>query len=146
MPFDSDQEQKAPVRKVGVKQVNITQPSVNNAETKTLFEKKADEQMSKIENYKTQIWDLSIKYKSFVENKVLQQNKGPIAINLENETLDKLVQLAEEMNEDSTQPEGIGSNALCMVLLKCMLIQRNSINELHYKIEQLNKKLPKNES
>src|SRR5258708_6451228 len=122
MPFDDDNSVEAPppVRKVGVKAMNNKSQHTSLSEIKENFEKQADSKFSKIEDYKTQIWELSVKYKSFIENKVLPENKGPITSNLEKEVLDKLVQLASEMNDDETQPQGIGSTALCMLLMKCM--------------------------
>lgn len=126
-----------PARKIGVKKENSTTTGENGAKTKTNFDNKADEKYSKIEEYKQQIWDLSIKYKSFIENKTLPENRGPIASNLEKEVLDKLAQLASEMNEDSTQIQGVGSTALCMLLMKCMLIQRDIISSLSFKVEKL---------
>lgn len=144
MPFDDDSDDsediKVPARRIGIKKKNV-QPQSNTAEVKANFEQQADKQFSKIEDYKQQMWDLSVKYKSFIESKVLPENKGPIAANLEKEVLDKLVHLAIEMNEDETQPEGVGSTALCMLLMKCMLLQRDAISSLQFKIDQLEKKI-----
>ncbi len=143
MPFDDNDNGDViptPVRKIGVRKENSTIPGENNSKIKENFENKANEKYSKIEEYKQQVWDLSIKYKSFIENKTLPENRGPIASNLEKEVLDKLVQLATEMNEDETQLQSVGSTALCMLLMKCMLIQRDVINTLSFKLEQLDKK------
>lgn len=142
MPFDDNdnEEVKAPSRRIGLKRTN-TQPKTNTAEVKENFERQADQQFDKIEDYKQQMWDLSVKYKSFIESNVLPENKGPIAVNLEKEVLEKLIQLAIDMNEDATQPEGVGSTALCMLLMKCMLLQRDGINKLLYKIDQLERKI-----
>lgn len=143
MPFDDsdndNEEVKAPSRRIGLKKTNV-QPQNNSAATKANFEQHADQKFEKIEDYKQQMWDLSVKYKSFIESKVLPENKGPIAVNLEKEVLEKLIQLAIEMNEDETQPEGVGSTALCMLLMKCMLLQRDTINSLLFKIDQLERK------
>lgn len=143
MPFDDDdnddaEDIKIPTRRIGIKKKNV-QPKINTSEVKSNFEQQADKQFSKIEDYKQQMWDLSVKYKSFIESKVLPENKGPIAVNLEKEVLDKLVLLAIDMNEDETQPEGIGNAALCMLLMKCMLLQRDTISSLQFKIDQLEK-------
>jgi len=145
MPFDDrDDDDDAipqPTRKIGIRKANPVVPGANNAQIRADFAKKADEKFSTIEDYKNQIWDLSIKYKSFIESKVLPTNRGPIATNLEKEVLDNLVQLALDMNEDETQQQGVGSTALCMLLMKCMLIQRDIINTLSFKVDQLEKKI-----
>jgi len=143
MPFDDNNDEEVvpqPARKIGVKKDNPIIPGENSAKIKNNFENQADAQYAKIEGYKQQIWDLSIKYKSFIENKTLVANRGPIAVNLEKEVLDKLAQLATDMNEDETQMQGVGNTALCMLLMKCMLVQRDIINNLSFKIEQLEKK------
>ncbi len=143
MAFDSDDDDiphKGPVRKIGVKRTNEVGADATKADIKAAFEKKADDAFSKIEEYKQQMWDLSLKYKSFVESKVLAENKGPIVANLEAEVLNKLTELASHMNEDETQPQAIGSTALCMLLMKCMLLQRDAINALSYKLDRMQKK------
>lgn len=141
MAFDSDGDEKIPepVRKIGLKKANVVKQQ-SSSEIKNNFEKKADDKFSKIEDYKQQMWDLSVKYKSIIQSKLLPENKGPISLNVEKEILDKLVQLATDMNEDETQPESIGSTALCMLLMKCMLLQRDEINQLYFRVEQLEKK------
>lgn len=138
---DQDEDNHTPIRKIGLKKTNSA-PIQNNAEMKANFEQQANAQHDRIEEYKSEMWDLSIKYKSFIESKVLPENKGPIASNLEKEVLDKLVGLASNMNEDKFQPESIGSTALCMLLLKCMLLQRDTINILSFKLDQIDKKTP----
>jgi len=143
MPFDSNPEEEARVAKkqVGVKLQNKPSTQPNPANSRKEFEKQADEKFSQIEDHKQQIWDLSLKYKSFIESKTLLANKGPLVLDLEKETLDKLVQLSIDMNEDEAYQQGMGSSALCMLLMKCMLIQRDIINELAYKLEQMQKQL-----
>lgn len=133
---------KGPVRKIGLKQP-ASSKSASSLEQKAAFEQKANEVFENTETYKQQIWDLSIKYKSFIESKVLPENRGPINLSLEKEVIDKLVALATRMNEDETQEVGIGSTALCMLLMKCMLLQRDYINVLSYKLMQLENKQPK---
>jgi len=145
MPFDDDDdtEIKGPVRKISLKKVNPPQPE--RPSTKEIFEQQAEQKFSQIEDYKQKIWDLSIKYKSFIESKILPENRGPITSNLEKEVLDKLVQLSLDMNEDETQEQGVGSTALCMLLMKCMLIQRDIINSLNFKLEQIEQKIKTND-
>lgn len=143
MPFDSDLDidspDPEPVKKIALKAGSGNPSFVSRNEQKAKFEKKADEHFAKSEDYKQQIWDLSIKFKACIESKVLPENRGPINSNLEKEVIEKLVSLASSMNEDETQEQGIGSTALCMLLMKCMFIQRDTINKLSHDIEQLKK-------
>ncbi len=141
MPFDDDKKPKVK-KTLGVKHSNATSEVNQKVVATQAFEAGANAQFSKIEEYKQRAWDLSVKYKSFVENKVLADNKGVISSNLEKEVIEKLIQLASEMNEDPTQDQAVGSTAICMILLKCMLVQRDIINELSFKMEKLEKKIP----
>lgn len=145
MPFDSDEsdEVKTPVRKIGVKKALQSSNQPSKSEIRNNFEKKADTEFEKVEDYKQQMWELAVQFRSFIENKTLPENKGPIASNLEKEILDKLVQLATDMNEDELQPQGIGSTSLCMLLMRCMLKQRDTINQLSYELSKLDRKVNK---
>lgn len=140
MPFDDDVT--APIGKKGVKlnnkQSSIPQPKPNRSEA---FEKEANEVFSKFEEFKRRTWDLSAKFKAFVEDKVLPENKSIITKELEGEVLNNLVSLANQMNADEHQPEGIGGVALSMLLMKCVFIQRDTINTLAYKVDKLEKQL-----
>lgn len=138
-------EDKLPEQKVSLKKTNKTSKfnSESSNKNKENFENLADASFSKMEDYKNRTWDLSRKFKSFIESQILSENKGPIVSNLEKETIDQLIVLATEMNEDELQSEGFGSTALCMLLMKCMLIQRDITNDLRYKIAQLEKNATK---
>lgn len=138
MPFDDDGYDASRRPKKGVKISNkdstVPQPKSSG---KAVFEGRAENAFSTYEEYKQRTWDLSTKYKSFIEDKILPENKSIITRELEKEVLDKLVALASDMNADEYQPEGIGSVALNMLLMKCMLIQRDTINSLAYKVQKL---------
>lgn len=125
-------------KKKGLKITNenstVPTPKTNQS---ALFEEKAKEVYSKYEEYKHRTWELSTKFKSMIEDRVLPENKSIISKDIENETLNKLITLASEMNEDDNQAEGIGSTALSMLVMKMLLIQRDTINRLMFKIEKL---------
>lgn len=112
----------------------------------TEFNEQAQQAFSKHEDYKKRTWDLSTKFKSLLESKILPENKSELSKNLETEVLQNLVVLASEMNEDENQPEGIGSTALSFLLMKMMLVQRDTVNALLYKVEKLEKAIVKLES
>ena len=141
MPFD---EKEPKVRKTGLKINNaasaVPPPKVSDA---AAFEQKADAAFAKIQEYKERWWDLSGKFKSFIEDKILSINKTIISKDFESETLQKLVALASDMNEDEIQKESIGATSLCMMLMKMMLLQRDIINDLAYKLDKLEKSLKK---
>lgn len=142
MPFDDDKKPKP--RKTGLKIDNtassVPRPKVPDAQ---VFDAKATAAFEKIQGYKQRMWDLSAKFKSFVEDKILPVNKTSISKDLENEVLQQLIVAASEMNEDETQPESLGATALCMLLMKMTLLQRDIINDLAYKVDKLEKRLQK---
>jgi hypothetical protein len=115
---------------------SIPVPKTNRTEE---FNEQANAVHSKNEEYKQRAWDLSPKFKSIIEDRTLIENKSPVSKNLEQEVLNNLVQLASEMNLDANQPEGRGSVVLSMLLMKMLLVQRDIINSLAYKINTLEK-------
>lgn len=139
----NDDDVKAPKRQIGLKTQNSvdSMSSTSDISRKEKFDKQADVVYAKEGEYKQRMWDNSIKFKEFVESKILSANRGPIALNLEKEVLDNLIRLALEMDDDENQPQGIGSVSMCMLLMKSVLIQRDIINELSYKMDQLDKKI-----
>ena len=118
--------------------INNTNSSVKAPEKPSVkLEEKAQEVLDREQDYKKRMLDISSQFKSIMEDQTLQENKGPIVQNVEREVLDKLYSLAADMNADDMQPEGIGSNTLCMLLFRAILMQRNKINDLSYKIHKL---------
>jgi len=142
MPFDDNKKPKP--RKTGLKinneGSNLPPPKPSTSEA---FSQKADAAFIKIQGYKQRMWDLSAKFKSFIEDKILPLNKTLVSKDLENEVLQQLITVASEMNEDDTQPEGLGSTALCMLLMKMTLLQRDIINSLAYEVDKLKMQLQK---
>jgi len=136
-----------PIKKKSLKINNdnssVPVPKPNPA---VIFEEQANKAHSKYEDYKQRTWELTTKFKSMVDDKILPDNKSVLSKGIEAETLTKLVALASEMNEDDSQPEGIGSTALAFLLMKMALLQRDTINLLHYKIDKLEKSSAKLEA
>ena len=88
-----------------------------------------------------EIMEQSRNFMGFIKNKVVRENKSPIEDDLEKETIRKLIQLSMELNNDDTQPEGIGSLGLCNLLFRAVVAQRDIINNLEYKYFQLERQL-----
>lgn len=76
-------------------------------------------------------------------DETLLSEKGPIKKNLEKEIVNKLVRFASEMNNDPNEPEGFGSVAVIVLLLKAILYLRDKNNELSYKVASLEQKINK---
>jgi len=106
---------------------------------KEIFDMQATEASKKIEGYKARTWELSGRFKEILQDQTLAANKTLISKDVEIEILNKIIVLALEMDSDETQPEGFGSTALCMLLMKMLLLQRDTINNIAFKLDQLDK-------
>ena len=110
-------------------------------ENKEAFEKKATEHFENDQDLKNKIFNLSNQFVTFVKDKTLSENKSPIQLDLEKDISRQIVDIGLQLNNDESKPEGIGSAGCIMLLLRCTLAQRDIINELGYKINNLEKKI-----
>lgn len=140
MPFD-DESQKSSTQKVGVKLNNSQSMFANNTKkpSREEFEKKAVEANNKLTEYQERAVQLSLNYKKLLDDKTLPQNKNIFQQDAEKEVISNLMQLAIDMNTDPNEEEGMGSVGLISLLCRCMLIQRDKINELSYDVAQARK-------
>lgn len=100
----------------------------------------ANAAVSRLNEYKARSLELGMKFKALMEDQVLSENKSPLVKDLEQEILIKLTALASDINSDDTQPEGAGGVALCQLLMKMLLWQRDKINQLSYRLSLVEKK------
>jgi hypothetical protein len=104
-------------------------------------EKQASIAFAKDSEYKNRFRELSVKMKAIMEDTVLVENKSIISKDLEKETATKLIMLANEMDEDESQPNVEGTRGIVMLLIRCMMIQRDSINSLAHKVFTLEQQI-----
>lgn len=107
---------------------------------KDVFDEKAQAVISQYEAYKQRMFDLTTKFKSFIEDKVLPENKTIITKDLEKEVLNNLANLGSDIDADENQPVG-GGVLLCRLAMGHMLIQRDIINSLAFKVEKLERRI-----
>jgi hypothetical protein len=110
-------------------------------DTSVAFQEKATAVFGKFEEYKARGWELASTFKKMVDDTILAANKTVISKDVEQEVVNKLVALAIDMNEDNDQPQGIGAVALCTTLMRVILSQRDKINMLTYRIENVEKRI-----
>lgn len=72
-----------------------------------------------------------------LEDKTLPDNKMPTAITIENEILSKLINLANETNQDEKEHESWGSLGLIMILLSQCQKTRDRANVAEHELEKL---------
>ena len=141
MPFDDDENPK--VKKIpfskGLK-IDNKKSSINSpVDTTSEFENKIKNFIENDTSYNQKIMDLAIQLKSILQDKTLSSNKTQIVKNVETEIVNNLVVLSSKMNSDENRPESDGSNSLCHILMRMLLVQRDNNNELAYKVSELEK-------
>jgi hypothetical protein len=105
------------------------------------FQEQAARVHSKFEEYKNRGWELAANFKKLVEDTILPVNKTVISKDVEQENINNLIILATDMNEDSDQKQGIGSVVLCTLAMRMILLQRDKINTLSYRLESAEKQI-----
>lgn len=107
-------------------------------EYKKKFEENADRTVAYNEEKGNRALDVISKFLKVSEDKTLAQNKGSIGNDVEREIRQDLIQLALDLNNDETEEDnGKGSVIALSVLSKIILIHRDRINELEYKLKAL---------
>ena len=115
-----------------------------NKQTQAQFNQQVDEIQEHQNEVVKDVAKLSKQYTYFIKDTKLSETKGPIQLELEASIPKELADLILLLNNDESQPEGIGSVGGILLLLKCNLIQRDIINELRYRVHTLENKLSSN--
>lgn len=133
-------ENEEPIATRGVKLKNDRSKFAQAAEQKAQFEQRADEFVEKKLNRNELGFKLAREFMEAIKNKTLSFNKSPLQNDIEKELRDKLIRLVVETNNDPEEMnDGMGSAALIALLLKVVLVQRDQVNDLAYKVDQLEK-------
>ncbi len=139
IPFEEVKpiQQEAP----GVKLKNKRQPN-KRLEAPKEFQKRAEEHVEGVQDRNQRAFNLAKKFLDSIRDKTLQTNKTSINTDLETEMKNGLISLLIEVNNDETADhDGMGSATLVSLMLKGMLMQRDIINDLSYKVDALEKQL-----
>jgi hypothetical protein len=131
---------KAQIKRPGLKINNAASSApIPKPDTTAAFNEEANAAFTKDQEYKQRGLELFTKFKKMVEDTILADNRSQLTKEIENEVVSKIIQLASEMNDDENQPEGIGSIVVSTLLMKMVLVQRDVINKLAYKIDRIEK-------
>jgi len=143
VPFgaDYDVEKAEKQQRVGLKIQNKQPPLPTPSEQQENLHRSAQQVVNDDLALVQQTQLLVNKFLKTLNEKMLSVNKSPIAKSVEKTNVMELVNLALSINQDENKPEGYGSIALCNLLLKSMLNQRDRINELEFKLEKVSKEL-----
>ena len=107
------------------------------------FERRAAVTYENDQEVKNKAFKLSSQFMTMLKDKTLGENKSPIQKDLEGDISRQIVEIAMALNNDESKPEGIGSAGSCMLLFRCVLVQRDVINELSWKVKGLENKVYK---
>lgn len=142
MPFDEDEEIIEP--KVGLKKVSAQKSIFDSMQKKPSQEdldRKVKQISEKSNSYKIRAAELVKEFNKCMADKTLSSNRNIFSRELETELLSKMIKLADEINSDIIEKDGMGSLSLITILLKTCFSQRDRINSLEYAIFQIEKKL-----
>lgn len=148
LPFESDEEvneAEAPnlKTKLDPKKSRFHRKNIEEKEAVERLEEKVKEHQKEEQELIQEIHTHSSNFMKFIKDKTIKENKSPIEASVEAETVQGLVKLALKLNNDQTQPEGIGSVGVITLLLKAVLAQRDIISSLEFKVSQLEKQIKK---
>jgi len=143
MPFEDDEVDLASIvkNKYQIRKTNegsvVNKPSMQPKKQEAL-EKEANEFAELKASFKEDVFILNRKFASIVNDKTLPRNKSSKDIDQERELLSQLASLSVEMDNAEVEGKTAGAVGLASAALGYVLLQRNKINELNYKVESLN--------
>lgn len=142
-PFQEDEViDKNP--KVTLKKVSSQKSfleSVEKKPSKEDLEKNAKIINDKKSAHKIKASEINKKFYKALMDKTLVKNKKVFQNDIEREILSEMIQVANDINNDPLEDEGIGTLVILVPLLKTCLSQRDRINDLEYSIFVLEKKI-----
>ena len=147
MPFDEEEDKPSTKSKqVGLKNVS-SQKSIFDSLPKKPTQEDFDKQVKQVQErnngYKIKAAELALQFNKSMADKTLSENKNMFQQDMEREIMQKMVQLAIEINNDPNEAEGMGSMTWITLLMKTCFAQRDRINKLEYALVQLEKKTDK---
>lgn len=121
--------------------------SEENKASKDQFDTEVSEYQKEQAAILTKIVELATQFNGFIKDKTLNENKGPILLELEKSIPKELSEISLQIDNDETTDQiCLGSNGLILLLLRTNLIQRDIINELSFKVSKLEKRFPSSEN
>lgn len=91
------------------------------------------------EEQKRIAWELTSRLLSLFKDKTLNENKDTEMRDEESKVLSDFTEFARIINTSPNEEDSLGSISFIIALARCMLIQRDTINELHRELFLLRK-------
>ena len=111
-------------------------------EYKRKFEERAEKTVQYHNDQSNKAVDCISRFLKLAEDKTLPQNRGGIALDVEREIRQDLIQLALDLNNDENEEDnGKGSVVVLSVVSKIILMYRDRLNQLEYELQQVKNEL-----
>lgn len=104
------------------------------------FQQKVHQVQETLSGYKKRAAELFVQFQQAMSDKTLPQNRNVLNHETEKEMLQNMIQLADDINNDPNEQEGMGSLTWITLLFKTCLAQRDRMNEIEYALSMLQKK------
>ena len=141
-PFEDDEVIDKP--KVTLKKVSSQKSfleAVEKKPSKEDLEKNAKIINDKKSAHKIKAAEINRKFYKALTDKTLAKNRKVFQNDIEREILSEMIQVANDINNDPLENEGIGTLVILVPLLKTCFSQRDKINDLEYSVFVLEKKI-----
>jgi DNA repair ATPase RecN len=129
-PFQDESVDK----KSGLKLKNP--PREKSADPVQKLSEEAEEFLSKKEELKLSVQKLTNEFLSVIDKKTVKADIGPKELEHEKSILNKIVNIANLINEDPDFPEGFGSLMVNTINLQTSLKFRDRINEIEFAVRK----------
>jgi len=145
IPFSGDNDAPSEQsKKIGLNKVSSQKSIFDNAPKRPPqedFRKQVQKKEEHISANKSRMHELAINFNKAMEDKTLPQNKNIFQRDMEIELLRNMSNLAQEINSDPNELDGVGSLSWVVLLLKNCFAQRNRANNLEYELSLANDRL-----
>lgn len=122
-----------------IKLANKTTPE---KEQKKSFEEMVGQNESQNKDYNSRSRNLGIQFHKLLADRTLASQKPEVSKRIEQELLSQIQSLGSEINAHPNQPEGAGSTFVEAIMLSTVLKMRDRINDLEFRLAQLEKSQP----
>lgn len=108
---------------------------------KEAFEQRASQANDRLNSYIERSAELIPLFLKMLNDKTLPENRSILTNDLEKEIIGNMMQLGLDMDADIAEKDGAGSIGLCVLLMKCLLLQRDKMNTIEYNLLQVKNEL-----
>jgi len=145
---DNDSFDDAPeIKQIKTVKLNNDNSKINNQQPLPNIRENIDKILANEQEQMKVAFQLTGKLLSIIKDKVLDENKTLVEREAERKVFSEYSDFARIMNSDEKkQEDGLGTLSFIMALSRCILLQRDRINEMEYQVVKFGKELEKTNS